>query len=49
MLVTTAPLRRSSKRPSSPVPVTASAEIKGRAASVHVLADENEITTQVLR
>jgi hypothetical protein len=31
------------------VPVTATAQIKGRAASVHVLADENEITTQVLR
>jgi hypothetical protein len=31
------------------VPVTAAIEIKGRAASVHVLADENEITSQVLR
>jgi hypothetical protein len=31
------------------VPVTASVAIKGRAASVHVLADENEITSQVLR
>jgi hypothetical protein len=31
------------------VPVTASAEIRGRATSVHVLADENEITSQVLR
>ena len=30
------------------VPVAASAQLKGRAASVHVLADENEITTQVL-
>jgi hypothetical protein len=30
------------------VPVTASAEVKGRAASVHVLADQNEITSQVL-
>jgi|SRR6185503_7069735 len=30
------------------VPVTASADIKGRATSVHVLADENEITSQVL-
>jgi hypothetical protein len=28
--------------------VTAALEIKGRAASVHVLADENEITSQVL-
>ena len=31
------------------VPVSASLELKGRAASVHVLADENEITSQVLR
>ena len=31
------------------VPVTASIAIKGRAASVQVLADENEITSQVLR
>jgi hypothetical protein len=31
------------------VPVTASAEIKGHATSVHVLADANEITSQVLR
>lgn len=31
------------------VPVEASAEFKGRAGSVHVLADENEITSQVLR
>jgi hypothetical protein len=31
------------------VPITASAEIKGRATSVHVLADENEMTSQVLR
>ena len=30
------------------VPVTASLALKGRGASVHVLADENEITTQVL-
>ena len=30
------------------VPVAATAEIKGRAASVHVLADENEMTSQVL-
>jgi len=31
------------------VPVTASVAIRGRAASVHVLADENEVTSQVLR
>jgi len=31
------------------VPVTADARVKGRAASVHVLADQNEITSQVLR
>ena len=31
------------------VPVAASIAIKGRAASVHVLADENEITSQVLK
>jgi hypothetical protein len=31
------------------VPVTASLEIKGHASSVHILADENEIATQVLR
>jgi hypothetical protein len=31
------------------VPVTAAVQIKGRAASVHVLAEENEITSQVLR
>jgi hypothetical protein len=31
------------------VPVTASVEVKGRATSVHVLADENEMTSQVLR
>ena len=31
------------------VPVTAAVEIKGRAVSVHVLAEENEITSQVLR
>jgi len=30
------------------VPVTASVEVKGRATSVHVLADENEMTSQVL-
>ena len=30
------------------VPVTASIEVKGRATSVHVLADENEMTSQVL-
>jgi hypothetical protein len=31
------------------VPVTASAEIRGHATSVRVMADENEITSQVLR
>jgi hypothetical protein len=31
------------------VPVAANAEIRGRATSVHVLAEENEITSQVLR
>jgi hypothetical protein len=31
------------------VPVTAEARVKGRAASVHVLADQNEITSQVLK
>jgi hypothetical protein len=31
------------------VPVTASAEVRSRAASVHAQADVNEITTQVLR
>jgi hypothetical protein len=31
------------------VPVTASLVLKSRAASVHVQADENEITSQVLR
>jgi hypothetical protein len=31
------------------VPVTASAEIKGRAASVHVLADQNEVTSEIPR
>jgi hypothetical protein len=31
------------------VGVEATAEIKGRATSVHVLADENEMTSQVLR
>jgi hypothetical protein len=30
------------------VPVTASIEVKGRASSVQVLADENEVTSQVL-
>src|SRR5438046_7936985 len=30
------------------VPVTASADMKGHASSVHVLADENEMTSQVL-
>ena len=31
------------------VPVTADVRVKGRASSVHVLADQNEITSQVLR
>ena len=31
------------------VPVTASLALKGHASSVHVQAEENEITTQVLR
>lgn len=31
------------------VPITAAIEVKGRASSVHVLADENEMTSQVLR
>jgi len=31
------------------VPIAASAEIKAKATSVHVLADENEMTSQVLR
>ena len=31
------------------VPVSADARVKGRASSVHVLADQNEITSQVLR
>lgn len=31
------------------VPVSADARVKGRATSVHVLADQNEITSQVLR
>ena len=31
------------------VPMTANLEVKGRATSVHVLADENEMTSQVLR
>jgi hypothetical protein len=30
------------------VPVTAAVQVKGRATSVRVLADENEITSQVL-
>jgi len=30
------------------VPVAASIEVKGRTTSVHVLADENEMTSQVL-
>ncbi|HET7083313.1 MAG TPA: hypothetical protein VFI23_00970 [Rhizomicrobium sp.] len=30
------------------VPVAASVDVKGRASSVHVLADENEMTSQVL-
>jgi hypothetical protein len=31
------------------VPVTADAQVRGRASSVHVLADQNEITSQVLK
>lgn len=31
------------------VPVAASVEVKAKATSVHVLADENEMTSQVLR
>jgi hypothetical protein len=31
------------------VPVTAEAQVKGRASSVQVLADQNEITSQVLK
>jgi hypothetical protein len=31
------------------VPVTASLDVKGHAVSVHVQADENEVTSQVLR
>jgi len=31
------------------VPVSAEAKVRGRAASVRVLADQNEITSQVLR
>jgi len=31
------------------VPVLAEARVKGRTLSVHVLADQNEITSQVLR
>jgi len=31
------------------VPVTATMQLRGHAASVHVEADENEITSQVLR
>jgi hypothetical protein len=30
------------------VPLMATVQVKGRATSVHVLADENEITSQVL-
>jgi hypothetical protein len=30
------------------VPISAASEIKGHATSVHVLADENEMTSQVL-
>src|SRR5258708_5123803 len=30
------------------VPVTASVAVKGRASSVHVLAEENEMTSQIL-
>jgi hypothetical protein len=30
------------------VPLTATVQLKGRATSVHVLADENEITSQIL-
>jgi hypothetical protein len=30
------------------VPVTASVAVKGRASSVHVLAEENELTSQIL-
>ena len=31
------------------VPVAASAVVKGRASSVHVLADQNEMTSEVTR
>jgi hypothetical protein len=31
------------------VPVSAEARVKGRTSSVHVLADQNEITSQVLK
>ncbi|MBA2588597.1 MAG: hypothetical protein H0U98_08240 [Alphaproteobacteria bacterium] len=31
------------------VPVTATLSIKGRATSIHVLAEENEITSQVVK
>ena len=31
------------------VPVSASAELKGRATSVHVLSEQNEVTSEVLR
>ena len=31
------------------VPVTATLSVKGRATSIHVQADENEITSQVVK
>lgn len=31
------------------VPVTATAELKGRAASVHLVGEQNEVTSEVLR
>ena len=31
------------------VPVSAETQVKGRTSSVHVLADQNEITSQVLK
>ena len=31
------------------VPVAAEAKVRGRASSVHVIADQNEITSQVLK
>ena len=31
------------------VPVTVTTQIKGRAGSVHLLADQNEVTSEVLR